>query len=155
MIRRIQREGAEALLNVGVSFPLCRIRMPWKKETREWRVTMHRPTLRRQIKISREWLSTNTSLEDFRKMDYEAQLEWLVKHGKALSRIIALALGWRLLPLWLSAWIVRRYIRHEYLICAMDTYVSLMGTASFMSIISSVEITNPMKLRLSQMKKGS
>jgi len=155
MIRRIQREGAEALLNAGVSLPFAKVRMPWRKTPIEIRVTMRRPTLGRHIKIAREWLSCGTSMAEFRDMDYESQLEWIVKNGRAVSRIVALTMGWRRVPLWLSSWLVRHYVSCEYLAGAIDSYVSLMGTASFTNIISCLEMTNPMKRRLSQERKGS
>ena len=42
-----------------------------------------------------------------------------------------------------------------YLQVAMMKFVLLLGTESFTNIIRSAEMTNPMKLRLSQRKKGS
>ena len=43
VVRRIQKEGAEALLNAGVSVPLKEFRLPFKKKPVRLRVTMKRP----------------------------------------------------------------------------------------------------------------
>lgn len=43
VIRQIQREGADALLDIGVSVPLKAFRLPWRKTPVELRVTMKRP----------------------------------------------------------------------------------------------------------------
>mgnify|MGYP006871084853 CR=1 FL=1 len=43
VIKQIQREGADALLDIGVSVPLKAFRLPWRKTPVELRVTMKRP----------------------------------------------------------------------------------------------------------------
>lgn len=155
IIRQIQREGAEALLNVGVSLPLKDFKVPFRKEPMRLRVTMKRPTLGTLLKIANLYLSMETTLEEFRSMSFDDQMAWLAKHGKKLSRIIALTMPHRWLPTSVMSWIVRRYVKHEYQMAAIDKFVSLLGTDPFIPIIKSAEGTNPMKLRLSQKRKGS
>ena len=65
IIQEIQREGAEALLNVGVSLPLKDFKVPFRKEPLHLRLTMKRPTMARQIQIARTWLSVGMTLEEF------------------------------------------------------------------------------------------
>ena len=155
VIQQIQREGAEALLNVGVSLPLKAFKVPFRKEPLHLRLTMKRPTLARQIQIARTWLSVGMTLAEFDGLDYEGQMEFLTKHGRKVSRMIALTMEHRCLPTCLLSWFLRRHVRWEYLLGAFREFVVLLGTESFTPIIRSAEIANPMKLRLSQGRKGS
>ena len=155
VIRRIQREGAEALLDAGVSLPLKDLRIPFRKEPLRLRLTMKRPTLARQIKIAHAYLSMDTTAAELEAMDHEGQMRFLVQHGKTLSHIIALTMERWWLPVWLLSWLVRHSMKWEYQKAAFSQFVLLMGTQSFIPIIRSAEMTNPMKLRLSQRKKGS
>lgn len=155
VIRKIQREGAEALLDAGVSLPLKDLRIPFRKEPLRFRLTMKRPTLARQIKIAHAYLTLDMTAEELEKMDYEGQMAFLARHGKTLSRIIALTMERWWLPVWLLSWLVRHLMKWEYQKAAFAQFVLLMGTQSFIPIIRSAEMTNPMKLRLSQGKRGS
>lgn len=155
LIRKIQKEGAEALLDRGVSLPLFDLRIPFKKMPLHVRVTMKRPTLARQICIAREYLSMNITAEKFEKLDYEEQMAFLVRHGKTLGRILALTLDSRWVPTFLLTWVVCHFVKWEYQREAFVHFVLLMGTQSFLTIIRSVELSNPMKLRLSRKRKGS
>ncbi len=155
VIRKIQREGAEALLDAGVSLPLKDLRIPFRKEPLRFRLTMKRPTLARQIKIAHAYLTLDTTAEELEKMDQEGQMAFLARHGKTLSRIIALTMERWWLPVWLLSWLVRHLMKWEYQKAAFAQFVLLMGTQSFIPIIRSAEMTNPMKLRLSQGKRGS
>ena len=155
LIYQIQREGAEALLDAGVSLPLKDIRLPFLKRPLRLRLTMKRPTMERQIQIAQTYLSMETTLKEFTSLDYNGQMVFLTKHGKKLSRIIALTMGHWWLPISVISWFVRRFMKWEYQKNAFEQFVTLMGTQSFIPIIRSAEMTNPMKLRLSQRKKGS
>lgn len=155
VIRKIQREGAEALLDAGVSLPLKDLRIPFRKEPLRFRLTMKRPTLARQIKIAHAYLTLDMTAEELEKMDHEGQMAFLARHGKTLSRIIALTMERWWLPVWLLSWLVRHLMKWEYQKAAFAQFVLLMGTQSFIPIIRSAEMTNPMKLRLSRGKKGS
>ena len=137
-IRKIQREGAEALLDAGVSLPLKDLRIPFRKQPLRLRLTMKRPTLSRQIKIAHAYLSMDTTAAELEAMDHKEQMRFLARHGKTLSRIIVL-----------------HSMKWEYQKAAFSQFVLLMGTQSFIPIIRSAEMTNPMKLRLSRGKKGS
>lgn len=155
IIQQIQREGAEALLNVGVSLPLKDFKVPFRKEPLRLRLTMKRPTMACQIEIARTWLSVGMTLEEFERLDYEGQMQFLVKHGKKLSRMVALTLGCWWLPTGVLSWFIRHGVKWEYQKGAFEKFVTLMGTESFTPIIRSAEIANPMKLRLSRGRKGS
>ena len=153
-VRLIQKEAAEALLNMGVSLPLKEIRIPFRKKPLRLRVTMRRPSLAGQIRIARTYLDMGVSSSDMEKMDEKEQMRFLAEHGIRLSRMIALTMGKPFLvrPL---AWFVRHFVGYEYQLAAVRRFVSLMGTDPFIPIIRSAERTNPMKLRLSHRKEGS
>lgn len=153
--RKIQREGAEALLDAGVSIPLKDLRIPFREEPLRLRLTMKRPMLSRQIKIAHAYLTMNTTADELEAMDHEGQMAFLARHGKTLSRIIALTMERWWLPVWLLSWFVRHWMKWEYQKAAFSQFVLLMGTQSFIPIIRSAEMTNPMKLRLSRGRKGS
>jgi len=159
VIRRIQQEGAEALLDAGVSVPLKEVRLPFRKEPIRLRVTMKRPTMSGQLHIARTYLSMGVTAKEMGAFTKEEEMAFIANHSKAVSRIIAYAIcrGYvaRHLLVGLTAWWIRNFMEHRYMMGAFMTFVRFMGTRPFISIIRSAEMSNPMNLRLSQKRKGS
>jgi len=159
MARRIQQEGADALLDIGVSIPLKEVHLPFARKPLRLRVTMKRPCMSGQIEIARTYLSMGVTSDELRKMTLEGQMQFLVEHGNKISKMIALTIcrGWlrRKLFVGLTAWFVRNFVEHRYQMGAMATFMRLMGTESFTNIIRSAERANPLTVRLSQKRKGS
>ena len=160
VIRQIQREGADALLDVGVSVPLKTFRIPFRKTPIKLRVTMKRPYLSGQIRFARTYLSMGVTSEQMWNFSKEEEMGFIARHGKELSRMIAYTIcrGWmsRCRPaISVVSWFVRNFMEHKYITGAIRRFVSLMGTDPFIPIIRSAEKTNPMKLRLSQKRRGS
>lgn len=159
VIRRIQKEGAEALLNAGLSIPIMEFRLPFKKHPVRLRVTMKRPCMSGQLEIARTYLSMGITSAEMTGFCKEEEMQFLVKHGKAVSRIIAYTLchGYISRHLFISivAWFVRNFMEERYLMHSFRVFIRLMGTRSFTSIIRSVEMSNPMRIRLSQGRTGS
>lgn len=154
--RKIQQEASEALLDVGVSVPLKPIRLPFRKKRLLLRLTMRRPRLSTQIKIARLYLSLGVTYAELEALDKDGQMCFIAEHGKTISDMVALTMcgkWWK--PVWLVSWILRHWVDNLYMQVAMMKFVLLLGTESFTNIIRSAEMTNPMKLRLSQKKKGS
>ena len=154
--RKVQQEASEALLDVGVSVPLKPIRLPFRKKRLLLRLTMHRPRLSTQIKIARLYLSLGVTYAELEALDKDGQMCFIAEHGKTISDMVALTMcgkWWK--PVWLVSWILRHWVDNLYMQVAMMKFVLLLGTESFTNIIRSAEMTNPMKLRLSQKKKGS
>ena len=54
--RAIQREAADALLNIGISIPLKEFRLPFRKRPVKLRVTLKRPYMSGQIQFARTYL---------------------------------------------------------------------------------------------------
>ena len=140
--RKVQQEASEALLDVGVSVPLKPIKIPFCKKPLMLRMAMRRPRLSTQIKIARLYLSLGTTYKELETLDKEAQMAQTMC-GK----------WWK--PVWIVSWVLRHMVHNLYLQVAMMKFVLLLGTESFTNIIRSAEMTNPMKLRLSQRRKGS
>ena len=154
--RKVQQEASEALLDVGVSVPLKPIRLPFRKKRLLLRLTMRRPRLSTQIKIARLYLSLGVTYAELEALGKDGQMCFIAEHGKTISDMVALTMcgkWWK--PVWLVSWILRHWVDNLYMQVAMMKFVLLLGTESFMNIIRSAEMTNPMKLRLSQKKKGS
>lgn len=157
--RMVQSEGAAALLDRGVSVPLKDIRIPFRKKPLKLRVVMRRPRLGGLMRLARVYLGLGVTAEQMDKFTKEEEMAFLVMHGKDVSRMVAYTLcrGWisRHLLVGVTAWAVRNWMAPEYLDAAMRKFILLLGTDPFTSIIRSAKKTNPMKLRLSQGKKGS
>lgn len=157
--RMIEKEAAEALLDRGVSVPFKVFRIPFRKRAVKIRMTMRRPTLSAQIEIARLYLSMGVTTEEAVSMPKMRQMQFMAEHGRTLSLIMAytVCLGYvsRHLLVRLTAWVIRNFVEHKYQIAAVRQFESLMGTDPFLPIIRSAGRTNPMKLRLSQKKKGS
>lgn len=158
-IRRIEKEGAEALLDMGVSVPLKEIRLPFRRKPVLFRMTMKRPCMDGQLHIARIYLSLNVTAEQMKAFSKEEQMEFLVKNIKPVSRMLAYTLCrsflMRRLGISLGAWFIRNFVEHRYALALFRTFVRLMGTDPFINIIRSAERANPMKARLSHTAKGS
>jgi len=158
-IRHVQMEGADALLDAGVVVPIMRLRLPFRKKPMEICLTMRRPCLSGQMLIARTYLSMGVTSKQMWSFTKEQEMDFLAKHGRAVSRMIAYtvcrSLFARKVLLMPTAWVVRNFMCNDHLLGVMKRFVSLMGTDPFIPIIRSAERTNPMKLRMSQRKKGS
>ena len=153
--KKIQLEASEALLDIGVSVPFKPLRVPFRKKPVYLRMTMQRTTLGRLIELSREWLSVGMTLDEFEGLDWDGQMAFLGKHGKTLSRMIALTMRSRWVPTGVLSWVVRHWMPWEYQKAAVVRFLTLVGTSPFTIIIRSAARMNPMRVRLSQGKKGS
>lgn len=150
---RIQREAADALLDLGVSVPLKAVRIPFRKKPLVLRLTMKRPTLAAQIRIARVYLGMGVTYETLKVAGKEEQMRFLSESGKDISRIIALTIcrsyGSRHLLTRLMAWVVRNFMEYRYQAAAFMEFMGLLGTDPFMPIIRSVARRNPMQPTLS------
>lgn len=157
--RMVQREGAAALLDRGVSVPLKDIHIPFMKKSLKLRIVMRRPRLGGLMRLARVYLGIGVTAEQMGKFTKEEEMAFLAAHGKEVSRMVAYTLcrGWicRHLLVGVTAWVVRNWMAPEYLSAAIRHFVLLLGTDPFTSIIRSAGKMNPMELRLSQRRKGS
>lgn len=154
--RKVQIEAADALLDVGISLPFFKI--PFIKKT--VRLTMRRPCLGTQIRISRLYLKMGVSYEDMEEFTtVDEELTFIAEHGKTVSRMLALAICRGAVSGFLFsrplAFLMRCLCDDRFLYAASMQLLSLLKTKSFSIIISSAEMMNPMRLSLSQKRKGS
>ena len=61
--RMVQREGAAALLDRGVSVPLKELRIPFRKKPLKLRVVMRRPRLGGLMRLARVYLSLGVTAD--------------------------------------------------------------------------------------------
>ncbi len=155
--RRIRREGAEALLDAGVSLPLAQWTLFGKKFT--FRATMRRPTLGSQMRMARLYLALTRDPEEIKTATGPEKMAFLAQNGKTISRMVAVTLtrGYIARHCFegVVAWYLRQFVEPRFLLGAMLKYVLLLGTESFMPIISLASRTDPTKPRLSRKAKGS
>ena len=141
VIKQIQREGADALLDIGVSVPLKAFHIPFRKSPLELRVTMRRPYMSGQILFARTYLSMGITSEEMWGFSKEEEMQFLASHGKAVSRMVAYTLCRgpfsRRVLLRPVAWLIRNFMEQRYLVGAIKRFVSLMGTDPFIPIIRS------------------
>ena len=159
VIRQIEKEGAEVLLNAGISVPFKELRIPLRRKPIRLRLVMKRPCLAGQLRIAREYLKMGVTAERMEKFTKEEQMRFISDNTAGVSRIIAYTVcrGYmsRHLFVGIVAWAIRNLVEHRYAMAAFETFVRLMGTDPFTNIIRSVERANPMKPRLSHVRKGS
>lgn len=150
------REAADALLDAGVSLPLVSLRLPFGRRLRLG-LTIRRPTLGGQIRVARKAMELGFTYEEMEAFTPEERTAFLATRGAILSEVVALCIlrgyvSGRLLTRPLS-WLLRWWVRPEYLLAVLTTWVSLLSTQAFMPFIGYVEQANPMQL--SQETKGS
>lgn len=155
----VEHEAAEALLDIGVSVPFKVIKIPFSKRTINLRLTMKRPCLGNQIRIARLYLELGNTSEEMEGFTTEQEMEFVAKHGKRISKMIALTIcrgaitGRLFTPL--MAFVIRWFVPDIFLQGANLHFITLLGTKNFMNIIRSAERVNPLRPRLSQQEKGS
>lgn len=159
MNKAVELEAAEALLDIGVSVPLKTFRLLFCKKRFMFRLTMKRPCLWNMIKIASLYLEMNITHNQMKDFTKDEEMAFIALHGKRVSQMVALTFcrdgifsSFLYKPL---AWFLRRTVQDIFLQGAFMHFVSLMGAKSFIRIINSVEIANPMQPKLSQKKKGS
>lgn len=159
LMHEIEREGADALLDAGVSVPWREVSLPFCKKKRQLRVTLRRPRLAGLMAIGREWLKMGARWDDMWKWTKEEELAWLSDHGKEVSRVVALAIcrSWwqRRYLTGIVAWTVRQWMEPLVMGMVMKQYVGLLGVGPFVNIIRLAETVNPMTPRLSREHRGS
>mgnify|MGYP000514836019 CR=1 FL=1 len=131
VIKQIQREGADALLDIGVSVPLKAFHIPFRKSPLELRVTMRRPYMSGQILFARTYLSMGITSEEMWGFSKEEEMQFLASHGKAVSRMVAYTLCRgpfsRRVLLRPVAWLIRNFMEQRYLVGAIKRFVSPFG----------------------------
>jgi hypothetical protein len=155
----IEQEVADALLDVGVSIPLKTFRFPFQKKPVQIRVTMKRPRMGTQIRITRLYLAMGVTSEQYSSYGTHQKLQFLAEHGAKISRMVALTVCRGMFSGYLFsgavAWFLRWEVEDIYMEAAYEKFVALLGTRSFKNIIKSAEEKNPLIPLLSHERKRS
>ena len=155
----VQAEASDALLDRGVSVPLVTWRLPFRRKPLQWRATMKRPTLGGQMRVSAIYLRMGVTFDEIRRFTKEEEARFQVAHGWDLARMMAWSFSrnrwFRLVPFSLLAWLLLWFVPPDTWRMFSRVMDGLMGTQDFMTTIKSASRANPMKLRLSQRRKGS
>lgn len=158
MKRNIELEAAEALLDVGISVPILRVRIPF---CRPWvlRMTMRRPRWGTYMRIVRIYLKLGVTAEQVAAMTEDDERRFFDEHAVEASRMLALTIcsgylsGLLLAPF--VAWLLRWRVPREYLLEAQRRFRNLKVSRDFMNTIVWAEATNPFRPQTSHEKMGS
>lgn len=152
-------EAAGILLDIGVSVPLKSLKIPFRRKRLTFRLTMKRPCYGNLIRIARLYLQTGVTAEQMAAFSKEDEMAFIARHGKEITRIVALTIcrgfvsGWLLAGL--LAWFIRWFVPPVFITGAMFQFVRLLNIMDFQNIIRLAETINPLKPRLSQRRKRS
>lgn len=157
MNRNIEQEAAEALLDVGISLPFFRFKIPF---LRPWivRLTMRRPFWGTQMRIAHLYLREGISTRQLTTMSKDDEMKFFDEHLVTLSRVLALTicrgyLSGRLLAPFV-AFLIRWRVPREYSLEAQRHFCKLRASRDFTSIIAWAEKTNPFRPGTSQKRKN-
>lgn len=158
MNRNIEQEAADALLDVGISLPFFRLKLPFCRE-RVIRLVMRRPYWGTHMRIFRLYLRSGISARQLATMSEDDEARFFDQHLDEMSRMLALTIcrgylsGILLAPV--VAFMIRWRMPREYIIEAQRRFRKLRASRDFMSTITWVEGTNPFRPEMSQRKTGS
>lgn len=147
----IELLAAKVLADNGISLPL---RLPGDRHMR-W--VMRIPNLESRVRISKMYLKMGVKYTDLGKYTFEQKLDFMRKHTKTVSRMVAYGIvrGWilgRLLnrPV---AWMLRNCMHPAALEEAWMLAIGTMNTVPFGNIIRLAEVMNLMSPNLSHGKR--
>lgn len=147
----IEGLAAKILADNGISLPL---RLLGGKHIR-W--VMRVPNLESRIRMAKMYLKMGVTYDDLKAYTFEQKLEFMVKHTRTVSRMVAYAIvrGWllgRLLnrPV---AWMLRNCMHPVALEESFIIAIGLMNTVPFGNTIRLAQVMNLMSPSLSQNAK--
>ena len=147
----IELLAAKVLADNGISLPL---RLPGGRHIR-W--VMRVPNLESRVRISKMYLKMDVKYTDLEKYTFEQKLDFMRKHTKTVSRMVAYGIvrGW-LLGRFLNrpvAWMLRNCMHPAALEDAWMLTIGTMNTVPFGNIIRLAEVMNLMSPNLSHGKR--
>lgn len=144
----IELLAAKVLADNGISLPL---RLPGGRHIR-W--VMRVPNMESRVRISKMYLKMGVKYTDLEKYTFEQKLDFMRKHTKTVSRMVAYGIvrGW-LLGRFLNrpvAWMLRNCMHPAALEEAWMLAIGTMNTVPFGNIIRLAQVMNLMPPNLSQ-----
>lgn len=147
----IELLAAKVLADNGISLPL---RLPGGRHIR-W--VMRVPNLESRVRISKMYLKMDVKYTDLEKYTFEQKLDFMRKHTKTVSRMVAYGIvrGWLLGRLMNRpvAWMLRNCMHPAALEDAWMLAIGTMNTVPFGNIIRLAEVMNLMSPNLSHGKR--
>lgn len=140
------------LLDLGVSIPVRPLRY-LQSGKRRHSITMRYPGYGALLRIARMYLGIGVTYEELRAFTPEQNMEFLMQHGKEVSRLVAYAI----LPGWITgrvfnkplAWWLRWRVHPLFMAEAMFQLLTMIDHNPFQTIIKSAEALNLLKPKLS------
>lgn len=153
-----QLKASALLLDMGVAIPVRPFKYLYRKR-KPMSVVMRTPGLGNLMRIANLHLRIGVTYAEMKEYTFEQNMQFIAEHGVAVSRIVAYAvvrgkLRGRLFN-GLVAWWLRWRVHPMFLQEAMFQFLTMLDPKSFQTIISSAEMTNPMKPNLSHSHSGS
>jgi len=158
MMHAEELKASGLLLDLGVSIPIRPLRfLNFKRKSRT--VVVRHPFAGGLIRMSKQRLAIGISHEEMKDYTTDQNIEFIAKHGKAVSRIVsgAIVRGYFSYMLFgrLIAWWLRWRVHPVFLSEAMFQLFENVDVRSFTNTINLAELINLTKPRLSHKGKGS
>ncbi|MDR0836423.1 MAG: hypothetical protein LBN11_07600 [Tannerella sp.] len=146
-------KASELILDMGVAVPIRPLRFfDRKKEPRK--IVIRRPYMGGLIRMCRQFLQIGITCEEMKEYTADQNIEFVARHGKAVSLIVAgaIARGYFTYRLFgpLVAWWLRWRVHPVFLSEAMFQLMQNADIGPFKNTIKLVQSLNVMKPRLSR-----
>jgi len=153
MMNAEELKASEVLLDLGVALPIRPLRF-FNSKKKQKSITIRRPYMGGLIRMSKQCLEIGITYEEMKDYTQDQDIEFIAKHGKAVSRIVACAIvrGYFTYMLFggLVAWWLRWRVHPIFLSEAMFQLFKNIYVKSFTNIINLAELINLMTPRLSR-----
>ncbi|GAB6010798.1 hypothetical protein [Viscerimonas tarda] len=146
-------KASELILDLGVSIPIRPLRFLSLK-TKPKKIVIRQPYTGGLVRIGRARMKIGVSHEEMKTYTVEQNMEFIAKHGQAVSEIVAMAIlrGYFSYLLFHQpvAWWLRWKVHPVFLSEAMFQLIENININPFKHIINLAQAVNLMKPRLSQ-----
>jgi hypothetical protein len=147
-------KASQLILDLGVAIPLRRLRFLNLKKAKQKQVVIKRPYMGGLIRMCEQVMEIGVVHEDMKSFTVEQNMEFIAKHGKAVSRIVAGAIvrGYFSYKLFhrVVAWWLRWRVHPIFLAEAMFLLIENIDISPFVNTIKLVEAMSLMQPRLSR-----
>jgi hypothetical protein len=151
-------KASRLVLDLGVAIPVRPLRFFNIKKARQKAVTIRRPYMGGLIRMCEQVGCIGVRHEDMKKFTIDENIQFMARHGKAVSMVVAGAIvrGYLSYKLFgqVVAWWLRWRVHPVFLTEAMFQLVENMDINPFVNTIKLVETMNLLRPRMSQGKKN-
>lgn len=157
-MERQELKASGLLLDLGVSIPVRPLRF-LNLRTKPRPIVIRHPTAGGLVRMSEQRLKIGISHEELKNYTVDQNIEFIARHGKAVSLIVAGAIvgsyfGYKLFGRFV-AWWLRWRVHPAFLSEAMFQFFDNVDVRPFTNIIKLAELVSLTKPRLSHEGKGS